>query len=245
MVATREQIAPMHPRSASAEPEWAVPGRVANARGVLDAPAPLEYPELGMPPWKRAFDVVAALGLLVAAFPLMAMIAAVVVLTSRGGAIYAQTRIGHGGRAFTCYKFRTMVRGAERMKPALEDCNIARGPLFKMRADPRCTAIGAVLRKTSLDELPQLWNVVRGEMSLVGPRPPLPAEVALYEPHHFARLTVVPGMTGLWQVTARKRHDFADMVVLDAEYAATLSPWTDLRILLKTLPTVLRGDGSC
>ena len=244
MVATREQIAPLRLGNQH-EPDWAVPGHDANAQASMDAPASMEHAEIPMPHWKRAFDIVAASGLLLIALPFMALIGAMVALSSRGGAVYAQTRIGHGGRAFTCYKFRTMVRDADRMKPALEDGNIARGPLFKMRSDPRCTPIGTVLRKTSLDELPQLWNVLRGEMSLVGPRPPLPSEVALYEPHHFARLTVVPGMTGLWQVTARKRHDFADMVVLDAQYAATLGPLTDLGILLKTLPTVLRGDGSC
>lgn len=213
--------------------------------GRSEAAAVPAFTEIPMPRWKRAIDIAAASVLLLVTLPLMLLLAGLVSLTSRGGSFYAQVRIGHGGRAFTCFKFRTMVRDADRLKPTLLDDNEASGPLFKMRRDPRCTTIGTILRKTSLDELPQLLNVLRGEMSLVGPRPPLPAEVAQYEPHHFARLSVVPGMTGLWQVTARKRHDFADMVALDAQYAANLGFLGDVRILLRTLPTVLRGDGSC
>lgn len=204
----------------------------------------LEGELVPMPAWKRAMDVAgAAVGLLFLA-PLLALIAVAVVADSRGGAFYRQTRVGKGGRLFSCWKFRSMQAGADRMVASLMARNEANGHIFKLRDDPRRTRVGRLLRKTSLDELPQLWNVLRGEMSLVGPRPPIPAEVLRYDLPHLGRLAVVPGITGLWQVTLRGRHDFADMVALDLEYAERLSFLLDVKILLRTVSTVLRGSGS-
>jgi len=197
-----------------------------------------------MPAWKRTIDVIGAtLGLIITA-PLLIILAIAIVLDSRGGPIFRQVRVGHGGKLFVCWKFRSMYRDAERMKAQLMDRNEANGFIFKMKEDPRRTRVGKFLRKTSLDELPQLWNVLRGDMSLVGPRPPLPSEVVRYDEAHLRRLIVTPGITGLWQVTLRGRHDFADMVALDIEYAENLSFWLDLKILVRTIGTVLRGTGS-
>ncbi|MFN0095114.1 MAG: sugar transferase [Dehalococcoidia bacterium] len=197
------------------------------------------------PPWKRAMDVVGAAAGLTVLFPVLVLIGLAVMLDSRGGPLFGQTRVGKGGRTFTCWKFRSMVRDAESLQAALLDQNEAHGHIFKMKDDPRRTRVGRFLRKTSLDELPQLWNVLLGEMSLVGPRPPLPSEVARYERHQLFRLTVAPGITGLWQVTLRGQHDFADMVALDVAYARKLRLRDDLRILWRTVGTVLRGSGSC
>jgi lipopolysaccharide/colanic/teichoic acid biosynthesis glycosyltransferase len=137
-----------------------------------------------------------------------------------------------------------MHRGSERLHERLNEHNEAQGLIFKMKEDPRRTRVGKFLRKTSLDELPQLWNVFRGDMSLIGPRPPLVTEVLAYRDEEFRRLATKPGITGLWQVTLRGRHDFADMVELDRRYADELSVLLDLKILVKTVPTVLFGRGS-
>lgn len=198
-----------------------------------------------MPQWKRAMDIAGALALLALTLPLLLAVGLAIVLESRGGPIYRQTRIGKNGKPFTCWKFRSMRRGADAMKQTLMDQNEASGHIFKMTNDPRRTRVGVFLRKSSLDELPQLWNVLRGDMSLVGPRPPVPSEVALYTRAHLRRLTVVPGLTGLWQVTLRGRHDFADMVALDVQYAENMSVRQDVTILFRTVGTVLRGTGSC
>jgi len=200
---------------------------------------------LPMPAWKRALDVFGATVGLVALMPFLAIIAAAIALETPGGPIFRQVRVGKGGRTFVCWKFRTMRRDAEQMKASLMAFNEANGHIFKMKNDPRRTRLGIFLRKTSLDELPQLWNVLRGDMSLVGPRPPVPSEVALYSPRQFGRLAVEPGMTGLWQVTLRGRHDFADMVELDIEYAERRSPLLDAEILVRTVGAVLSGEGSC
>lgn len=197
-----------------------------------------------MPRWKRAMDIVGALVGITIVSPALLFIALAIVFDSRGGPIYRQTRVGRGGRMFTCWKFRSMHQGADRMLAGLTGCNEADGFIFKMRDDPRRTRVGKVLRRTSLDELPQLWNVLRGDMSLVGPRPPLVSEVMRYSEPELQRLACVPGITGLWQVTLRGRHNFSDMVELDTRYSRELSPWQDLRILLLTVPTVLFGKGS-
>lgn len=200
---------------------------------------------LPMPAWKRGIDIVGAtLGLLIL-WPLCLVISLAIVIDSRGGPIFRQTRVGHGGRCFTCWKFRSMHQGADRVATEILSQNEATGHIFKMKDDPRRTRIGRVLRKTSIDELPQLWNVLRGDMSLVGPRPPLVSEVVKYDSRELQRLTTVPGMTGLWQVTLRGRHNFQDMVALDIEYADNLSLWLDCKILARTVPTVLFGRGSC
>ncbi|MCA9832082.1 MAG: sugar transferase [Dehalococcoidia bacterium] len=198
-----------------------------------------------MPVWKRAIDVTGAgFGLLLLA-PFFAVVALIVAVESPGGPFFRQVRVGKGGRTFTCWKFRTMHRDAERMKAGLLSMNEASGHIFKIKNDPRRTRVGIFLRKTSIDELPQLWNVFRGDMSLVGPRPPIPAEVAAYTTAQLRRLSVEPGITGLWQVTLRGRHDFADMVALDVEYALHRSLWLDLRIFALTAVAVVRGEGSC
>jgi exopolysaccharide biosynthesis polyprenyl glycosylphosphotransferase len=194
---------------------------------------------------KRTLDVVgSALGLIVLA-PLLLLLALAVTLTSRGPVLFVQDRCGLNGRRFRFYKFRTMVKDAEARKRELEHLNEMSGPVFKIRRDPRITPLGRVLRKLSLDELPQLWNVLRGDMSLVGPRPPLPEEVARYTPRQAQRLAVMPGITGLWQVSGRSEiSDFERWIDLDLEYARTWSMWLDLRILLKTVVVVALVRGA-
>jgi lipopolysaccharide/colanic/teichoic acid biosynthesis glycosyltransferase len=197
-----------------------------------------------MPRWKRTMDVaISGLGLVVLT-PVIAALAIAVAVDSPGGPFYRQTRVGKGGRPFTCWKFRSMHRGADRRLLQLQPANEAKGLIFKMRDDPRRTRVGRFLRRTSLDELPQLLNVLRGEMSIVGPRPPLAHEVLRYDELAWRRLDAVPGITGLWQVTDRANHDFANMVDLDIRYAESLSLKLDLVILAKTVPTVLGGRGS-
>jgi len=193
---------------------------------------------------KRAMDVVGAAAGLVLGAPLLALIAVAIRLDSPGSIIFRQTRVGAGGRRFQIYKFRSMYEGAESEVELLRDLNEADGPLFKIQDDPRLTRVGRFLRRTSLDELPQLWNVLRGEMSLVGPRPPIPAEVAGYKAWHEKRLEVRPGMTGLWQVSGRSLLSFDEMVLLDIYYIENWSLWLDLKILLRTVPQVLFGNGA-
>jgi len=193
---------------------------------------------------KRAID----LTLITVAAPVLLPLAGIVALAvkwdSPGPAIFKQRRVGKGGRPFTTYKFRTMVLDAEARKAELSELNEADGPVFKMRNDPRMTRIGRFLRRASLDEIPQFWNVLRDEMSLVGPRPQLPEEVGLYEEWHRRRLEVKPGLTGLWQVLGRSDTSFDDMVRLDIYYAENWSPGMDLRIMLETIPAVLSGKGA-
>lgn len=193
---------------------------------------------------KRALDVVVALVLLTLVAPLIGVLALVIMLDSRGGPFFVQTRVGHGGREFRFVKLRTMVQDAEARLGELINLNDAQPPLFKMKRDPRVTRIGALLRRTSLDELPQLWNVVRGDMSLVGPRPPLPREVVTYNPEQMRRLSVMPGMTGLWQVSGRSDLDFEHAVALDLTYIDTWSMVLDLTLLIKTLLVVVRPRGA-
>ncbi len=158
--------------------------------------------------------------------------------------LFRQARVGKNGREFTLYKFRSMFDGAETQIEELRTQNEARGPLFKMRADPRRTRIGKLLRKTSLDELPQLYNVLRGDMSLVGPRPPLPCEVSCYQPWQMKRLEVTPGLTGLPQVSGRSNLTFDEMAFLDLYYIENWSPVMDAMILLRTIPQVMFGNGA-
>jgi exopolysaccharide biosynthesis polyprenyl glycosylphosphotransferase len=193
---------------------------------------------------KRAIDVLGAVVGLVALSPLMACIALAIRLETPGSPIYRQTRIGKGGRPFTLYKFRSMYQGAEEERDRLAPLNEADGPLFKIRDDPRVTRVGRVLRRLSLDELPQLVNVLRGDMSLVGPRPPLPEEVAQYQDWHRRRLEVAPGMTGLWQVSGRSELTFDEMVMLDLYYIENWSLGLDFRIALRTIPRVILGYGA-
>ena len=195
---------------------------------------------------KRATDLVLAGAALLLVAPLLGMIALAIRVTSPGPVLFRQSRIGQGGRQFTILKFRTMVPGAERQREALLARSIyGDGRLFKVLDDPRVTPIGAVLRRTSLDELPQLWNVLRGDMSLVGPRPPLPSEVELYQNHHYARFDVKPGITGPWQVSGRNAiHDFENVIRLETAYIRHWSLWLDLELLCRTVPVVLSGRGA-
>jgi exopolysaccharide biosynthesis polyprenyl glycosylphosphotransferase len=193
---------------------------------------------------KRALDVVlASLGLLILS-PIFLVVAVAIRLDSPGPIIFRQERIGKGGEEFTCLKFRSMCVDAEARIAALKCHNEASGPLFKMRQDPRRTLVGRFLRRTSLDELPQLWNVLRGEMSIVGPRPALDSEVREYAPWHRRRLEVAPGITGLWQVSGRSDLTFDEGVLLDVYYIENWSLFLDLRILVKTVPSVLLGLGA-
>ncbi len=192
---------------------------------------------------KRAVDVVAAGFALAALSPLLMAISALIKLDSPGPVLYRAQRVGRKGRLFRCFKFRTMVSNAEDLKAGLRQNNQRSGPFFKIVGDPRVTHTGRFLRRYSLDELPQLWNVLRGEMSLVGPRPHPVDDFAAYEIGHLARLDVIPGITGLWQVTARRDPSFERGMELDREYIRTWSLSTDLRILLKTVLAVLRGSG--
>jgi lipopolysaccharide/colanic/teichoic acid biosynthesis glycosyltransferase len=205
---------------------------------------------------KRGLDLVGSLTLLAALSPLFLLIAALVKLTSRGPIFFKQGRVGQMAKTFTMLKFRTMHVNAghalhqEFVTSFIKSGSQAQEPgskgLFKIANDPRVTPIGRILRKTSLDELPQLWNVVQGTMSLVGPRPPIPYEVEQYEPWHCRRiLEAKPGITGLWQVAGRSRTTFDEMVRLDLRYARTCSLWTDLKILLATPMAVIAGKGAC
>jgi lipopolysaccharide/colanic/teichoic acid biosynthesis glycosyltransferase len=167
-------------------------------------------------------------------------------LDSRGPVLFRQPRVGLGGREFEILKFRTMVSGADGQREGLKGRSVyADGRLFKIKDDPRITRLGALLRRTSLDELPQLWNVLRGEMSLVGPRPPLASEVALYEAHHYARFDVKPGITGPWQVNGRSTvTEFEEVVRLESEYIRGWTIWKDVALLVRTVPAVLFMRGA-
>jgi len=158
--------------------------------------------------------------------------------------LFRQRRCGLNGRIFTLFKFRTMVADAEERIGEVAHLNEMKGPVFKVRRDPRVTGVGRWLRRFSLDELPQLWNVLRGDMSLVGPRPPIPEEVARYERWQRRRLSMKPGLTCLWQVRGRNQIDFEEWMRLDLEYIDNWSPWLDLKILARTVPVVLSGRGA-
>lgn len=193
---------------------------------------------------KRAFDVVTAGALLALAAPLIAVAAVAIKATSPGPALFHQIRCGRYGHRFRMLKLRTMVVDAEEKQAELVDLNEMDGPVFKIKADPRITWVGRLLRRWSLDELPQLWNVLRGDMSLVGPRPPVPMEVVHYATHDRRRLSMRPGITCLWQVGGRNNIGFDDWVRLDIKYIDSWSLSNDFKILLRTIPTVLRGTGS-
>jgi len=193
---------------------------------------------------KRALDIaVTGLGLLILS-PLLLIVGLLVKLTSTGPVFYAWDVIGRGGRPFRGYKFRTMVQNADKLKAQLVHKNEMNGPVFKMKNDPRVTPLGRFLRKYSIDELPQLWSVLKGDMSLVGPRPAGPHEWQRYEPWQRRKLSVTPGITCLWQVSGRNQiQDFDEWVRLDIEYIDNWSLWLDMRILWETAIVVLGGTG--
>jgi lipopolysaccharide/colanic/teichoic acid biosynthesis glycosyltransferase len=193
---------------------------------------------------KRMLDVAVSAGALLVFGPLLLLIACLVKLDSPGPALYSALRVGRKGRQFHCHKFRTMAVDAGAIKENLRGQNQREGPTFKIVKDPRITRLGRSLRRYSLDELPQLWNVFRGEMSLVGPRPHPLDDFARYELEHLRRLDVIPGITGLWQVTARRVASFHTNMALDLEYIEHWSLWMDVRILLRTFAVVFQGTGS-
>lgn len=193
--------------------------------------------------FKRAADIVLSCAiLLVVAIP-MAFVALVIKVDSRGPVFYISERLGKRGRSFRCYKFRTMVPDADNFKQILMGANERNGVLFKMRCDPRVTRVGRFLRKYSIDELPQFFNVLKGDMSLIGPRPPIPSEVARYNLEQLHRLSVLPGITGLWQVKARTDNSFERYIALDMAYVENWTPWLDMKILFRTVEVVFRGTG--
>ncbi len=193
---------------------------------------------------KRFMDITLALLLLIFDLPLMIPIFLMIRLTSKGPAIFRQTRLGKDGEPFEMMKFRSMFVGAHELRDQLKRRNEAAGAMFKMKEDPRITAFGKFIRRTSLDELPQLINIIKGDMSMVGPRPPLPDEVVRYTSHHLKRLAVRPGVTGLWQVSGRDRRDFEEMSRLDLYYIENWSIMLDIKIILKTVPVVLSRRGA-
>jgi lipopolysaccharide/colanic/teichoic acid biosynthesis glycosyltransferase len=198
------------------------------------------------PAVRRTLDVVLAGGALVALAPLFAAVAVAIKVQGAGPVFFRQERVGRGGRRFGLYKFRTMVHGADAMKAALAAANpeAMSGVRFKLVRDPRVTPLGRVLRKFSIDELPQLLNVVRGDMTLVGPRPPVWREVALYSPRALRRLEVTPGLTCLWQIGGRSDLTFEQQVELDIEYIDRVKPLEEVAIVAKTVPAVLSGRGA-
>jgi exopolysaccharide biosynthesis polyprenyl glycosylphosphotransferase len=193
---------------------------------------------------KRIIDIGISAMLLLLSGPVMVVTALAIRLTSPGSVLFRQRRLGLNGRTFTLYKFRTMIADADARRIDFEHLNEMTGPVFKMRSDPRVTGVGRILRKFSLDELPQLWNVLKGDMSLVGPRPPIPEEVSLYERWQRRRLSMKPGLTCLWQVSGRNNLDFNRWMELDLQYIDNWSPSLDLKILLRTIPVVLSGRGA-
>jgi lipopolysaccharide/colanic/teichoic acid biosynthesis glycosyltransferase len=193
---------------------------------------------------KRAFDIGVSAILLVVLSPVFAVIALAVKLTSPGRVIFSQMRVGKDGKTFRFYKFRTMVDGAHLLHDHVAHLNECDGPALKIANDPRLHGLGPFLRRASLDELPQLWNVLRGEMSLVGPRPALPNEVANYAAPYYERFDVMPGLTGLWQVSGRATVPFRRWMAMDIWYVRNWTPFVDLWLLARTVPAVLFREGA-
>jgi len=194
---------------------------------------------------KRLLDIVASGIIILLLSPLFLTIAALIYIESPGAVLFKQTRVGRWGTLFTMWKFRSMYMDAEeRKKQLMKDNEMSGGVLFKMKRDPRITKIGRFIRKASIDELPQLWNVFKGDMSLVGPRPPVPAEVDQYSLADRRRLEVIPGITCVWQVSGRSDIPFPEQVELDVKYIESQSLWTDIKILFQTIPAVLMSKGA-
>ncbi len=204
---------------------------------------------LGSGTAKRLFDIAASATALLLLSPLFLIVALLIRLDSKGPIFFSQNRVGKHGHKFRFWKFRSMDVDAEKHKAALKELNNKLNNKqcdvrFKMENDPRITRVGHFLRKFSIDELPQLWNVLKGDMSLVGPRPPLPDEVAKYTPYQHRRLEVTPGITCIWQVSGRSNIPFEEQVKMDLKYIANQSFWNDMRLLLKTIPAVLEARGA-
>jgi lipopolysaccharide/colanic/teichoic acid biosynthesis glycosyltransferase len=236
-IASYDEVAPIPAiiRRIQTEFDWesALPPRAATRRWRIERAI------------KRVLDVVIAISLLALLSPFLLLVAVLIRLTSRGPALFEWRVLGERAQPFVGYKFRTMVVNAEALKSDYLDRNEMTGPVFKMRNDPRVTPIGKFLRKYSIDEVPQLWNVIKGEMTLVGPRPPYAHEYAAFEPWQWGKLAVPPGLTCTWQVFGRSTiADFDEWVRLDLAYIRGWSLWLDLKLLLNTIPAVLRGHGA-
>lgn len=194
---------------------------------------------------KRLIDITGAAIALLLLMPVISIAALAIRIDSPGPVLFSQVRVGRGGQTFRCWKLRSMYIDAEARKAELEARNeMTGGVIFKMKRDPRITRVGRFIRKTSIDELPQLWNVLNGDMSLVGPRPAVPAEVARYSPYERCRLSVKPGITCFWQVSGRSDLPFDKQVQLDVRYARRTSIWRDIKLLLRTIPAVVFGRGA-
>lgn len=193
---------------------------------------------------KRVFDLVVGTAILILLIPIIPAIAIMIKLDSHGPVFFKQDRVGQHGRVFRFYKFRSMHREAEMQKQEIETLNEQEGPVFKIRSDPRITSVGRFLRRSSLDEIPQIFNVLRGDMSIVGPRPHMPSEVAHYQPWHRQRLEVKPGITCLWQISGRSHISFDDWMSLDIEYIKQRGFFSDLAIVAKTVPAVMARRGA-
>lgn len=219
-------------------------GSIVDARAVVSIRSVLPEQRIAYLRAKHAFDVIFAIVLIVLLSPVWLTAALMIRITTGGEILYKQLRVGKDGRAFRCLKFQTMVPGAHAMKMELVAFNEASGPVFKIKRDPRVTPVGRWLRKMSIDEMPQLINVLRGEMSIVGPRPSLPDEVARYTDHQLGRLAVKPGMTCLWQVSGRSNIGFDEWVELDLKYIQRRCFRYDLWLIVLTIPAVLSGRGA-
>jgi exopolysaccharide biosynthesis polyprenyl glycosylphosphotransferase len=193
---------------------------------------------------KRSFDIIFSIINLIFLMPAMIIISLIIKFTSPGPILFVQNRCGLNGRIFKMYKFRTMVKDAEELKHSLSSKNEIDGPVFKMKSDPRITKIGKFLRRTSMDELPQFINVLKGEMSIIGPRPPLPQEVKKYKAWQRRRLSMRPGLTCLWQVSGRNNISFEQWMKLDLKYIDDWDLVMDFKILVKTIPAVILGNGA-
>lgn len=193
---------------------------------------------------KRATDVIVSCVVLALAAPFLLVAMLGIVLVSPGSPVFRQERVGEGGRRFKLIKLRTMVNGAHEMLDDVRHLNEVSGPVFKIRNDPRLHPLGSLLRRTSLDEIPNFINVLLGDMSVVGPRPPLPEEVAHYDDHAKLRLCMKPGITCLWQISGRSNLSFDEWVALDRRYIESWTPWGDWLLILRTIPAVIHGEGA-
>ena len=194
--------------------------------------------------FKRFFDIFLSLLTIIVLFPFFLIIALAIKIDSPGPVIYSQKRVGKNGKQFIFYKFRSMCQDADKKLAALKDKNEADGPVFKIAEDPRVTKVGKFIRKNSIDEFPQLINIIKGDMSIVGPRPPLPSEVEQYTSQQIHRLDVKPGLTCYWQISGRSNVSFQRWMELDLKYIKERSLWTDLKIIVKTVPAVLNERGA-
>jgi exopolysaccharide biosynthesis polyprenyl glycosylphosphotransferase len=220
-------------------------GAAPGAMSGVDVPIPVEVNKAPMYCiCKRAFDIIVGGVIVILLIPILPLVALMIKLDTPGPVFFKQDRVGENGRMFKFYKFRSMVHRADEDRERLSGINEQEGPVFKIRSDPRITSVGRFLRRSSLDEIPQMLNVLKGDMSIVGPRPPLPTEVANYQPWHMSRLAVKPGITCLWQISGRSHIGFNEWMRLDMEYLKTRSFKTDLLIFLKTIPAVIARKGA-